>query len=127
MSWFLFYIGISFEDVLQKPPDLHDVFDLMRRMSSLWCEIGRELNIPINDLETLRRDMRMAHENKLERILTNWIQTESKDVTWKVLLAALKALGRKDVIKEVLNFLEEPETYQKYILKDDFSPGEYNK
>ena len=113
--------------MLQKPPDLHDVFDLMRTMSALWFDIGMELNIPINDRETLRRDMTMADDNRLEHILTNWIQTESKDVTWKVLLQALKALRRKDVVSKVLRFLEEPETYQKYILMADFSPGEYNK
>ena len=113
--------------MLQKPPDLHDVFHLMRTMSASWNEIGWELNIPDIHREMLRRNISMADDDRLERILTKWIQTESKDVTWKVLLLALKALGKKDVMKKVILFLEEPETYQKYILKDDFSPGEYNK
>ena len=126
MSWFLFYIGISYEDVLQKPPDLNDVFDLMRTMSALWYDIGRELNIPFNDRKTLLTDASMSNDYRLEHILTNWIRSESKDVTWKVLLEALEALGRRDVVKKVVHFLEEPETYQKYILKDDF-PCEYNK
>ena len=113
--------------MLQKPPDLRDVFDLMMTMSALWNEIGMELNIPVNERETLRRDMTMADDNRLEHILTNWIGSESKDVTWKVLLQALTALRRKDVVRKVLRFLKEPETYQKYILIADFSPGEYNK
>ena len=127
MSWFLFYIDVSYKDVLQKPPDLYDVFKLIVHMSASWNEIGTELNVPLIDRETLRRDMTIRNDLRLDNILTRWIQTESKDVTWKVLLQALKALGRKDVMKEVVLFLEEPETYQKYILKDDFSPGEYNK
>ena len=121
------YIGISYRDVLQKPPDLHDVLALMRTMSALWYEIGLVLDIPLHDRDTLRKNARMANDDRLEHILTRWIQTESKDVTWKVLLEALEALGRKDVVKKVVHFLEEPETYQKYILMADFSPGEYNK
>ena len=113
--------------MLQKPPDLRDVLALMRTMSALWNEIGRELDISVNYREVLRRDKSMADDDRLEHILNHWIGSESKDVTWKVLLETLEALRRRDVVKKVVHFLEEPETYQKYILMADFSPGEYNK
>ena len=113
--------------MLQKPPDLYDVFNLIKRLSALWNDIGRELHIPSNNREVLRRNVSMTADYRLEHILNKWIESGSKDVTWSVLLEALKALGRRDVVNDMVDFLKKPETYQKYILKDDFSPCKYNK
>ena len=82
--------------------------------------MGIHLNIPQNDREVLERDISLSHNSKLERIINKWIHSETTDVTWRVIITSLKALDRKDLIKEVIRYLENPATYEKYILKDDF-------
>ena len=39
----------TFRDLLDKPPETEDVFLLLRDVSSLWYEIGRELHLRMND------------------------------------------------------------------------------
>ena len=111
--------------MLNKPPEIKDVFDNVKDISALWNELGRELNVPENDRATFKRDPSLSYEDRLESVLNNWIGNETKDVKWKVILEAVKALKRKDLIKKMINYLETPETYKKYISMDDFSPCEF--
>ena len=108
--------------MLDKPPVTKDVLHLVRDISALWNELGSELDVPLNDRETLRRDICLSDKSRLEYVLTNWIGNETKEVKWKVILEALKALKRKDVIKKVITYLDKPEICRKYISMDDFSP-----
>ena len=81
--------------------------------------MGIHLDIPPNDRETLKRDISLSDDSKLNNIINEWIHNETTDVTWRVIIKSLKALHRKDLIK-VIRYLENPTTYEKYILKDDF-------
>ena len=111
--------------MLDKPPKTKDVFDLVKDISASWYELGRELNISENDRTIFKRDPSLSCEDRLESVLSKWIGKETKDVKWRVALQALKALDRKDLIKKVINYLEKPEIYKKYISIDDFSPCEF--
>ena len=82
--------------------------------------MGIHLKIPPNDRETLKRDISLSDDSKLNNIINKWIQKETTDVTWRVIIKSLETLHRKDLIKEVIRYLENPTTYEKYILKDDF-------
>ena len=99
-----------------------DVFDLVRHSSSSWHEIGRELHIPDNERNILRRDPSINNDEKLERVLATWSYNEPTDVKWSVILDVLERLERKDLAKMVMKFLERPETYKKYISKKDYTP-----
>ena len=118
--YIIFLIGISFRDLLDKPPETKDVFALVRDISALWNELGREFDVPENDCVSLSRNTGLSDENRLESVLSMWITNETKDVKWRVVIEALKALRRKDVARKVIMYLQKPKTYSKYISKDNF-------
>ena len=112
-------LDINYRDLLQKPPEIRDVFDIIKEdIASKWHEVGGCLGISLDYRDSLKGNNSV--NTKLERILTEWIQNETKDVTWKVALEMLKELRRKDLARKVITFLETQETYEKYISKDDF-------
>ena len=111
--------------MLDKPPETNDVLGLIKDISASWNELGSELHVPFNDRESLRKNISLSDDSRLENVLINWIGNETKDVKWRVILEAVKALKRKDLIKKMINHLENPETYTKYISMDDFSPCEF--
>ena len=117
-----FMLGEAYKDLLQKPPEPTDVFDVVRNISSSWFDIGCELHVPLNVREGLKKDMSLSDEAKLEKILNEWIKFETSDVTWKTILKVLQALRRRDIVREALKYLERPAIYSKYIKKDDFTP-----
>ena len=103
--------------MLDKPPETNDVLGLVKDISVLWNELGSELHVPLDDRQTLRRDISLSNKDRLEFVLTYWIENETKEVNWKVILEPLKALKRKDIINKVIDYLENQETYTKYISK----------
>ena len=113
--------------MLNKPPEIKDVFYLVKDISASWNALASELYIPMNDRDTLRKDRSLSDQHRLESVLCKWIENETKEVKWRVILEALKALKRKDLIRKVIRYLEEPQIYRKYISMDDFSPCKYNK
>ena len=115
-------LGESYEDLLQKPPEPTDVFDVVRNISSSWFDIGCELHVPLNVRDGLKKDMGLSDAAKLEKILNEWIKFETSAVTWNTILKALQTLRRRDIVREALKYLESPAIYSKYIKKDDFTP-----
>ena len=115
-------LGEAYKDLLQKPPEPTDVFDVVRNISSSWFDIGSELHVPLNVREGLKKDLSLSDEAKLEKIHNEWIKFETSDVTWKSILKVLQALRRRDIVREALKYLERPVIYSKYIKKDDFTP-----
>ena len=108
--------------MLDKPPDPNDIMNLIKSdISSEWNSVGMELNISMNDRDTLRRDISLTDTEKLERILNEWRRSETKPVTWRTMLIALKSLGRQDLIRKVIDYLQKPENYRKYISMNNYS------
>ena len=97
--------------MLDKPPETNDVLGLVKDISVLWNELGSELHVPLDDRQTLRRDISLSNKDRLQFVLTYWIANETKEVKWKVILEALKALKRKDIINKVIDYLENQETH----------------
>ena len=79
---------------------------LIKDISASWNELGCELHVPFNDRESLRKNISLSDDSRLENVLTNWIGNETKDVKWRVILEAVKALKRKDLIKKMINHLK---------------------
>ena len=115
----LYILDINYRDLLKKPPEIRDVFDIIKEdISSSWHEVGGCLGISLNYRDSLKGENSV--DTKLERILNMWKQKETKDVTWGVILEVLKKLQRRDLKRKVIIFLETPETYKEYISKRDF-------
>ena len=112
-------LDIKYCDLLQKQPEIRDVFDIIKKdIASKWHEVGGCLGISLDYRDSLKGNNSV--NTKLERILTEWIQNETKDVTWKVALEMLKELRRRDLVKSVISFLETPQIYKKYNSKRDY-------
>ena len=101
---------------------MKDILGLVKDISASWNELGGELEIPSDDRSSLQKDGRHTDKDRLEFVLRNWIQYETKDVKWKVILKALDVLRRRDLIKKVIEYLETPEIHKRYISMKDFSP-----
>ena len=115
----LYILDINYRDLLKKPPEIRDVFDIIKEdISSSWHEVGGYLGISLNCLDSLKGDNSV--DTKLENILSMWKQKETMDVTWEVILEVLEKLERRDLKRKVIIFLETPETYKEYISKRDF-------
>ena len=108
--------------MLQKPPEPTDALDLVRSISPSWYDIGSKLLVPLDVRDSLKKDMSLSDEAKLEKVLNAWINGETAGVTWRTVLEALEALGRRDIIRKTLDYLEKPAIYSKYIEKKDFIP-----
>ena len=99
---------------------MKDILGLVKDISASWNELGAELVIPMNDRTTFQ-NRNPTDNGRLEIVLRHWIQNETKEVKWEVILEALRVLQRKDLIKKVIEYMEKPEIlYRKYILMKDF-------
>ena len=69
----------------------------------------------MNYRDALYRDLlSLSNNDKLEIILNNWIETESRPVTWSTLVEALEDIGLKDIARQVKDFLKTPEAIESY-------------
>ena len=91
-------------------------------ISLMWNDLGRELYISLDYREQLRRDVSLSTKNKLERILSKWMDSESRPVTWSTLVEALEAIECKDIASQVKDFLKTPEAIQSYGKYTDHTP-----
>ena len=74
-------------------------------MSAHWDELARELEIKSN----YRAELRVKKESadlKLEFVLEKWIRNETCEVTWQKLIDAVTQLGRKDIAKVVMQYVD---------------------
>ena len=115
----------SYKDLLNKPPEIDDLFSLLRcSMPASWNLLGIQLNVPFSDRESLWKDT-MTDVEKLEIVLQKWNSTQSSSTTWKTIINALVNCQQTIIAAEVQTHLEKPEVYDKYINKSDFVP--FNK
>ena len=117
----LLQLGKSFKDLLDKPPEVIHAYSLLLAVSSSWYEIGIHLNISPNYRDTLKRDV-SSDETKLDKIVNEWISSETTDVKWRIVFKTLKSLGKKKLIRNAVTYLEKPDIYSKYIAMNDFTP-----
>ena len=107
-------------DILEKSPELSDVFDLMKEHSSHWKDFSRELSIPENVRSDVRNDS--SNDAKLEKLLRYWIDYEPSDVTWRQVFKVLEKLKMKGVARKVQKFIQKDDVCSKYMKMDDFIP-----
>ncbi len=101
---------------LKEVVELKEVFDLLKKKSQKWDDIGQALGISLDFRQGLFREAHAAtDQSKLERVLHKWIETECSDATWSKVLKVLKELGLRDVAEEVVKYLNNrPNGCRKY-------------
>ena len=108
--------------MLDKPPEAIHAYNLLQAVSSSWYEIGTHLNISTNYRDTLKTDVSLSDKTKLDKIVNEWISSETTDVKWRIVFKTLQSLGRKDLMRNAVTYLQKPEIYSKYITMNDFTP-----
>ena len=109
--------------MLDKPPGAIHTYNLLQAVSSSWYEIGTHLKISMNYCDSLKRDVSLTDETKLDKIVNEWISSETIDVKWRIVFKTLQSLGRKNMLRKAVVYLEKPEIYSKYIAMKDFTPS----
>ena len=99
---FINFIGNkSYKDLLNKPPEIDDLFSLLRcSMPASWNLLGMELKVPFPDRESLRKDT-MTDVEKLEILLQKWNSTQNSSTTWKTIINALVNCQQTKIAAEV--------------------------
>ena len=98
------------------------MFRLTEHISSHWNDLGQELEVSYNYREQLRSEAYSSDEDKLEEILSKWIESESSLVTWSTLVEALEAIELRSTAREVKDFLKTPEAIKSYGKYTDHTP-----
>ena len=108
--------------ILNKSPEVDDVYELLSKRSVRWNDFARALNIDLNFRETLVREgSTTTEECKLEKVLQKWMESKSSDVTWNNLVDVLEQLHFLDIASEVKCYLERKEVIEKYHKKKDYT------
>ena len=59
----------TYRDLLKKPPEIDDVFHLVRPIAASWYELGVHLRVTIIVRESLRRDARCCQTRESSDVL----------------------------------------------------------
>ena len=73
MNLLLLFVTIDPFLILKKTPKLKEVYKLLKDKSSRWDNIGRELDVPMNDREALHKDSSLTNNQRLEFVLDLWL------------------------------------------------------
>ena len=103
---------------------MDDLVPLMRDISASWNEIGIDLKVPRDDRNSLLKNATLSDYGKMDTVIRKWNGTQKTDVTWETILNTLNE--ESDVRTKVIEFLEKPENYAKYINKADFVRTTYS-
>ena len=101
------------ESIKLKEPEVSDVFELLKKISNEWNNIGRGLGIELNDRDTIKKEGQ-DQKDRLERVVVKWIESKTTNVTWGTLMEVMEKLEYRDIVKEIETFLNKPNTIEKY-------------
>ena len=91
----------------------------MKPVSASWNEIA--LRVSLNTRDNLMKNPMLAANGRLEKMLDEWNSSEPSDVMWETILKVLVDCGKRNIARDVEEYLEKPEVYEKYIKKRDFN------
>ena len=97
--------------LLIEPPKAIDVFRLVKPRSASWSMIARELGVELLYRQELEDSKQIDYEDKLERILIRWLESESSAPTWETIIDVLRKLRFTDVVRDVQQFIGVPAGY----------------
>lgn len=113
--------GEHLPSLLNKPPDIRDLFKLLKTKSCHWDDMAGELHVDFNFRQEVMKEGTISNsDNKLEKVLQKWNTAETSDITWGNIISMLHNLGFIDVKKEVIRHLQKDEVVQHYSSKKDY-------
>ena len=85
---------------------LPDVVRLLIVEARFWNSIGRVLKVSFQFREELRLEgIQSSFENKLERVLHKWVESESSEISWNTIISMLKELKLEETANKVEKYL----------------------
>ena len=98
--------GSSAASILNEKPSTIEVFKLLKDKSAEWDELGRYLEVPLDKRDSWRSISSFSNENKLERVIDCWLETEChKPVSWAGLIGVLESIPMTATAKKVKEFV----------------------
>ena len=106
-------IFLDYAPILKKTPDSSEVFDLIKCHSDKWDEFARELRVPFNSRQSLRHNISLEDEGRLERVVMKWIELQCSPVTWHNIIHTLLSLDLKTTAGRVQDYLKHQQVIDK--------------
>ena len=75
------------------------------------------MQVPIDPRESLRHNISLDDEGRLEHVVMNWIESQCSPVTWQNILDVLSSMSLKNTASKVKEFLKEQQVIDKYMSK----------
>ena len=101
------------------------MFHLMKPVSASWNELGSALRVSFNTRNDLMKNPMLSANDRLETVLHAWNGNQASAVTWETILKVLFQCGKRNIARDVEEYLEKPEVYEKYIKETDFKNSSY--
>ena len=93
---------------------------MLKDKSAEWNAFRRELELDGNYGDILARDRSLTDDDRLDKVLTKWIEAQPSPVTWANILEILQILQFLNIAKKVSVYLQRPDVIKKYSKKEDF-------
>ena len=100
-------------EMLKMSPNSSDLFDLIKCHSSKWDEFARELRVPNDKRQSLRQDISLEDEGRLERVVMKWIESRCSPVTWQNVIHTLLSMELKTTAGRVQDYLKHQQDINK--------------
>ena len=97
------------------------MYHLLKEKSADWNGFRRELWLDGNYGDTLARDRSLTDDDRLDKVLTKWIEAQPSPVTWSMILEMLRELELLNVADKVKKYLKREDVIEKYSQKNNFS------
>ena len=120
MYYKYYHFSATSVSILKKSPEPLDVYHLLNKKSAKWNHVRIELGLDANFGDSLLQNPGLDGNDRLDRVLTKWIEAQPSPVTWAKILEILKSLKWIDIVKEVNDYLQRPDVIMKYSEKEDF-------
>ena len=99
--------------ILKQPPSSLDLFHLIKCHSSRWDEFARELRVPSDKRQSLRQNIGLEDEGRLERVVMKWIESRCSPVTWQNIIHTLLSMELKTTAGSVQDYLKHQQVINK--------------
>lgn len=82
------------------------MYQLLKKKSCNWDNIGRELGVNFAFREQLQKEGSLTTpESKLEAVIAKWIESKCSEVSWNRIITMLKELEFNDSVEDVNKYL----------------------
>ena len=97
------------------------MYHLLKEKSADWNGFRRELQLDGNYGDELARDRSLTDDDRLDKVLTKWIEAQLSPVTWSMILEMLRELELLNIADKVKTYLKREDVIEKYCKKNNFS------